>query len=179
MERIIEVQTLIWLFPIVFIIHDFEEIIMLEAWVKNNSNEVLKKLPRKWANRVAKQFSMSTAQMAVAVLFIFIIVSSVTFMANQFLISGPFGNINFFTVLILTFLIHVFTHVVQSLFFRSITPGVITSIFLVLPYSLIMLQTLLNHQLISWKIIMVSLPFVLLMLPITLCAHWIGKRVVS
>lgn len=178
MERFLDVQTLIWLFPIIFIFHDFEEIIMLEAWVKKNSAQVLKKMPVKLANRVEKQFSMSTAQMAVAVLFIFLFVSSSAFMANQYVINGPIGNIYFFTVLILTFFIHVFTHVAQSLFFQSITPGVITSIFLVLPYSIVMLQKLLNDQLISWSTVMVSLPFVFLMLPVVLLAHWIGKRVV-
>jgi hypothetical protein len=62
MERLLDVQTLIWLFPIMFILHDFEEIIMVEKWIKKNSDVICEKLPRKIANRVIKQFSMSTAQ---------------------------------------------------------------------------------------------------------------------
>ncbi|MFX3623441.1 MAG: HXXEE domain-containing protein [Ectobacillus sp.] len=178
MERFLDVQTLIWLFLVVFIIHDLEEIMMFEAWVKKNKDKAFKKLPEKLANRAAKQFTMSTAQLTAAVLFIFLIVSSATFMANQYFMKGPLGNIHFFTVLILTFFIHVFTHVGQSVYFKSVTPGVITSIFLVMPYSIVMLQSLLNAQLISWSTIMICLPFVLLMLPIVVFAHWIGKKVV-
>lgn len=55
-----DVQTLIWLFPIIFILHDFEEIIMIEKWMKTNSGAIFEKLPTKIANRVIKQFSMST-----------------------------------------------------------------------------------------------------------------------
>ncbi|SES45647.1 HXXEE domain-containing protein [Psychrobacillus sp. OK032] len=36
MDVWIKIQTLIWLFPILFIFHDFEEIIMLENWINNN-----------------------------------------------------------------------------------------------------------------------------------------------
>lgn len=128
MEQWLNIHTLIWLFPVLFILHDFEEIIMIEKWMKNNSEVIYEKLPRRVANRVIKQFSMTTAQFSVSVLVIFLFVSSSPYMASQYIIHGALANIYFFTVFILIFFLHVFTHIGQSIFFRSITPGVMTSI---------------------------------------------------
>lgn len=172
-----DLHTLIWLFPVVFVFHDFEEIIMMEKWLVQNRATIYEKLPPKLAGRVIRQFSLSTAQFAAAVLVIFLFVSLSTFMASQYVNGGAFlGNIYMFTVLQLVFFIHVFTHVGQSILFRSITPGVITSVLFVLPYSGLMLHELLQHDLITWHTITICLPFVFLILPIVLLAHWIGKR---
>ncbi|MFT4415477.1 HXXEE domain-containing protein [Fredinandcohnia humi] len=178
MEWSMDVQTMIWLFPVVFILHDFEEIIMLESWIAKEGEKVSKILPNKISNRVMRQFTMTTAQMAVAVLVIFLFVSSATFMASQYVTNGPLGNIYFFTVLLLIFFIHVFTHVGQSILFRSITPGVVTSVLFVFPYSLLMLTSLLSSQLINWNTIWVTLPFAFLAIPVLLAAHWIGKKLI-
>jgi hypothetical protein len=178
MERWLDVQTLIWLFPIMFVFHDFEEIIMAEKWIKKNSDVIYEKLPRTIANRVINHFSMSTAQFSVAVLVIFLFVSSSTYMASQYIHQGPLANIYFFVVVALIFFIHVFTHIGQAILFRSITPGVITSIVIVFPYSIILFHALLKNQMITWHTIFVCLPFIFFILPIVLIAHWIGKKVV-
>ncbi len=178
MEQLLDIQTLIWLFPIVFVFHDFEEIIMLERWMEKYGVNIAKVLPARLANKVLKQFSMTTAQMSVAVLIVFLFVSSSAFMASQYVKEGPFASIHYFTVVVLVFLIHVFTHIGQSILFKSITPGVITSIFLVLPYCVAMLDSLLAHRIIDWDLILICLPYVLLSLPIVLAAHFIGKRVI-
>jgi len=177
-DHLLDIQTFIWLFPIVFIFHDFEEIIMLERWVAKNASTVAKVLPARMADRVLKQFSMTTAQMSVAVLIVFLFVSSSTFMASQYLNGGPAASIHFFTAVILVFFIHVFTHIGQSILFRSITPGVVTSVFLVLPYTLVILNSFLERRIIDWNTIVTCLPFVLLAIPIVLIAHFIGKRVI-
>lgn len=177
MNQLLDIQTLIWLFPIVFIFHDFEEIIMMEKWLKQNTNTIYETLPRRMADRVVKQFSMSTAQFAVAVVVIFLFISSSTYMANQYMNQGPLANIYFFTVMLLIFFIHVFTHIGQTIIFRSITPGVITSIFIVLPYTIVMLRSLLIKDVISWHTMLFCLPFIFLILPIVLLAHWIGRKV--
>ncbi|MBS4189687.1 HXXEE domain-containing protein [Bacillus sp. FJAT-49705] len=149
MEQWIDVQTLIWLFPIIFILHDFEEIIMVEKWMKKNSDVIYERLPRRMANRVINQFSMTTAQFSVSVLVIFLFVSSSTFMAIQYVNHGSLGNIYFFTIIIIIFLLHVFTHIGQSILFRSLTPGVITSVFIVFPYCIVMLNSLFKSQVIN------------------------------
>ncbi len=34
------IHTLIWLFPIAFMFHDFEEIILGEPWLRKNAGEI-------------------------------------------------------------------------------------------------------------------------------------------
>ncbi len=177
MEQWVDVQTLIWLFPILFIFHDFEEIIMIEKWLNKNSGILYERLPRKMADRVIKQFSMSTAQFAVAVVVIFFFVSSSTILANQYVNHRPLGTIYLFTIVTLTFFLHAFTHIGQSIVFRSITPGALTSIIIIIPYSLVLYNTLLTNEILTWKVIFVCLPFVLLLVPVALLAHWIGRKV--
>ncbi|MFJ7825850.1 HXXEE domain-containing protein [Psychrobacillus sp. NPDC096623] len=178
MEQWLNVQTLIWLFPIMFILHDFEEIIMVERWMERNSTLIYDILPKKIADRVIKQFSMSTAQFAVAVLVIFLFVSIATVMANQYMIQGLHGNIYIFTIITLVFFLHAFTHIGQSIILRSVTPGAFTSLIVIIPYSLVLFQSLLVNEVITWKIIFLCLPFCLLIIPVALLAHWIGKKVV-
>ncbi|AXI09256.1 HXXEE domain-containing protein [Oceanobacillus zhaokaii] len=178
MEQWLNVQTLIWLFPIVFVLHDLEEIIMVERWMDKNSDVIHEKLSKKIANKVIKQFSMSTAQFSVAVLVIFVFVSSSTYMASQYITHGPLGNIYLFTIMIMVFFLHVFTHIGQSILLQSITPGVITSIVIVFPYSIILFNSLFESQVITWNTIYVSLPFIVLIFPVLFFAHWIGKKVI-
>ncbi|MFO1443367.1 HXXEE domain-containing protein [Bacillus sp. Bva_UNVM-123] len=178
MEQWFNVQTLIWLFPIIFVLHDLEEIIMIEKWMGKNSNVIYDKLPRKIADKVIKQFSMSTAQFSVAVLVIFVFVSSSTYLASQYINHGPFGNIYLFTVMISVFFLHVFTHVGQSVFLRSITPGVITSVLIVFPYTIILFNSLFKHQVITLNTLYISIPFIFLIFPVLFFAHWFGKKAI-
>lgn len=178
MGQWIDVPTLIWIFPIMFILHDFEEIILVENWMSKHSEKMCEKLPAKIANRVIKQFSMTTAQFAVAVLVIFLFVSISTIMANQYLLKGSFVYIYPFIIVSLIFFLHAFTHIAQSVFFGSITPGAITSVIIIIPYSIVLYSTLLINEIITRKIIIICLPFGLLFIPIVLFAHWLGKKVI-
>ncbi|GIN70271.1 membrane protein [Bacillus sp. J14TS2] len=178
MEQWLDVQTLIWLFPVIFVLHDLEEIIMVEKWMDKNSDVIYAKLPRKIADRVIKQFSMSTAQFSVAVFVIFLFVSSSTYMASQYINGGPLGNIYLFTIMILIIFLHIFTHIAQSIILKSITPGVITSIFIVLPYSIILFHSLFENKIITWNMMFFSTPFIILIFPVLLFAHWLGKKII-
>ncbi|WP_010096666.1 HXXEE domain-containing protein [Ornithinibacillus scapharcae] len=178
MDEWLNVQTLIWLLPIMFVLHDFEEIIMVEKWVGKNSAKIYEIVPTKIADRIIKQFSMTTAQFSVAVLIIFLFVSGSTILANQHVVQGNLGNIHMFIVVTLVFFLHAFTHIGQSILLRSITPGVITSIIVILPYSFFLYQSLLANDVITWSTILVCLPFCIFIIPVLLVAHWIGKKVV-
>lgn len=167
-----DIETLMWLFVIAFIFHDFEEIIMVESWIKNNSSKIYKVLPKRLADQVMKQFTMTTAQFAVAVLIMFLFVASSTFIAVQF------NNLYMFIIMTLVFFLHSFMHIGQSIILRSITPGVVTSIVILIPYSIILYYELFSNQLINWKTIFICLPFTILIAPILLFAHWLGKKVI-
>lgn len=169
--------TLIWLFPIAFIFHDLEEIIMVEKWLKQNEVKLYKLLPKKMADRIVEQFSMTTAQFSVAVLVIFLFVSTSTILASQYIVGGPFGNIYLFTVIQLVFFLHAFTHIGQSILLRSITPGVITSVIIIIPYCSFLFPALFEYGIISWQTIWISLPFLILIFPVLFFAHWVGKKI--
>lgn len=178
MEKWIDVQMLIWLFPILFIFHDFEEIIIIEKWMNKNTNVIYRKLPEKMANRVIKQFTMSTAQFAFAVLVIFFFVSVSAILASQYFKQGLFGSIYLFLICTLVFFLHAFTHIGQSILLHSITPGVVTSTIIIIPYSIVLYKSLLENGFITWGNIFISLPFVVLLIPVALFAHWLGKKVI-
>ncbi|MGE7931608.1 HXXEE domain-containing protein [Viridibacillus arvi] len=76
------------------------------------------------------------------------------------------------------FFLHAFTHIGQSVILRSITPGVFTSLIVIIPYSIILYRSLLVNKVFTWEIIFVCLPFCLLIIPFALLAHWVGKKVV-
>lgn len=176
MEPISYILTLIWLFPILFIVHDFEEIILVEKWLYRNKAKLYKLLPQKIADRIVKQFSMTTAQFAMSVLVIFLFVSVSTFLASQYILDGALGDIYFFTVIQLIFFLHAFTHIGQTILLRSITPGAITSVIIIIPYCLFLFPAMFEYGYITWQTIWISLPFILLFFPVVLLAHWVGKK---
>lgn len=45
---------LVWLFPIIFAIHDFEEIIVVEKWIAKNKQDLVHKLPKRAKNFLKK-----------------------------------------------------------------------------------------------------------------------------
>lgn len=176
MEHWAYLLTLIWLFPILFIFHDFEEIIMVEKWLTRNKSKIFTLLPKKMAERIVKQFSMTTAQFSVAVLVVFLFVSISTILASRYVLGQPFGDIYLFTTVQLVFFLHAFTHIGQSILLRSITPGAITSVIIIIPYSLYLFPAMLHYEIISWQTIWISLPLSILIVPVLLFAHWIGKK---
>ncbi|CAM3942524.1 HXXEE domain-containing protein [Cohnella lubricantis] len=169
-------EALIWLFPVAFVIHDLEEIITVEKWVASHANTVRSKLPERLADRVLKQFEMTTAQFAVAVLVVFLFVGSSAYLAYQSTSGGPLGTIRPFLVCNLLFFIHLFTHVAQSFYFRSVTPGAVTSVLVVLPYSLLLFRSLFDNRFVDWQMLFECLPFIVLALPVVLFAQWTGKK---
>lgn len=77
-----DLEKLIAMFPIVFMIHDFEEIMGFESWLKNNREELKQRFP-KVENFLSKKgmFQVSTSKFAFAVCIIFILVSLVSFIS--------------------------------------------------------------------------------------------------
>lgn len=64
---------LVWLFPIIFAIHDFEEIIVVEKWIAKNKPDFVHKLPKRAKSFFEKHFAMKTDQFSIVVFVEFII----------------------------------------------------------------------------------------------------------
>ncbi|WP_271811329.1 HXXEE domain-containing protein [Clostridium beijerinckii] len=114
----VEFISLIWLFPLIFMVHDFEEIIFQEWWFNKERSALLKKYPK-----VARKYEMiSTAGFALAVSeeFIVLLVISLTSIVFQwyYLWLGT----------LVTFLIHLTIHIVQWAIYKKYVPAIITVI---------------------------------------------------
>ena len=73
-------KFLIAMLPVVFMLHDFEEIIMFKPWLVKNREELKSRFP-KFENSLTKRsyFEYSTSAFAVAVMNEFALISLVTF----------------------------------------------------------------------------------------------------
>lgn len=114
----VEFISIIWLFPLIFMVHDFEEIIFQEWWFNKERSALLKKYPK-----VAKEYEMfSTAGFAFAVSEEFIVLLVIALTAIVFhwyyLWLGT----------LVTFLIHLIIHIAQWAIYKKYIPAIITVI---------------------------------------------------
>jgi hypothetical protein len=115
-------EILIWLFPIVFMIHEFEEIIFMRWWVRKNKEQILNKYP-KLGKQVLGQFDIvSTEAFSLIVAEEFLIVSFIV------IFSAFTNNYDLYIGLILAFSIHLLTHLIQSIVLKRYTPAIITTL---------------------------------------------------
>lgn len=121
------IETLIWLFPIMFMIHELEEIIFMKPWIKKNAATIQKRFPfigRRF-RKATKDFS--TRKFALIVAEEFIIISAVT------VVSMQWGFINMFTGMLIAYSLHLFIHIVQFIIYRRYIPTIVTSL-ISIPY---------------------------------------------
>lgn len=118
-------QEIIWLFPILFIVHDMEEIMGLDLWLKKNRTLLDRKYPK--ISSIYKPYStegMTAAVMEEMVLCLVVCIVS------RF--TGFYG-LWFGTFVAYTF--HLIVHICQSIVIKKYIPAVVTSI-LCLPFSI-------------------------------------------
>lgn len=137
--------TVLLLFPVVFMVHDFEEILTVEKWTKQNKEKVFALLPKKLHRFFWSSFHINTLEFAKDVFWIFLAITAAALIAVLFQWYG------FFLIFLAIFFFHVFTHIGQSVLFKGYAPGVWTSLFLVLPYSLYAYYRLLHERAVQWE----------------------------
>lgn len=164
------IYSLIWLFPIVFMLHDFEEVILFEPWLKHNGKALQtrfsSKLPAFLQGRMGRILNQSTAEFSVSVGLIFLLAVLCTLLA---VLRGQY--VPFYLAASLFFL-HGFMHVGQALLLRKYVPALITSLLIVLPYGVLLFSRLLAQGLLTWPLLilyfaitaLLTLPFILGML---------------
>ncbi|MFD1463438.1 HXXEE domain-containing protein [Paenibacillus farraposensis] len=171
-DSIITMNSLMWLFLAAFMIHDFEEIIFVESWMKKNYQRIHKLVPSSLGNMIRNMSDIKSSQFAIAVFIEFIVFIPVTYLAaehNSYILFVGVNSLLF---------IHVFTHLGQSIYLKSYTPGVITGLIVVLPYSLYLFYRMLNEELVSMKDILLYAPSGLILIPLVMFGHKLGKIVI-
>lgn len=170
--------TAIWLLPIMFMFHDLEEIVTVEGWLLRNRSDLARLLPARIYKSMESQFSMDTMSFAIAVSFMLLGVAFATVWAGAALDLG--GSMLSFAAALAVFFLHAFMHIGQALVLRRYTPGVVTSILLVIPYSAYAYYRLLSEGLFTWKLVLLGVPVgFLCAVPLLLLGQWAGKRIGS
>lgn len=122
-------EIIIYLLPLVFMIHDFEEIIGFKAWFTKNGTWLQAKYPR-FREQISHLETMSVPSFALAVAEEFILISIATII--YLLFEWPYAWLAFFTA----FAFHIGIHIIQFIIIRKYIPVIITS-FLSIPYIII------------------------------------------
>ncbi|AQL55590.1 HXXEE domain-containing protein [Abyssicoccus albus] len=106
----VDESSLYWLFPILFMTHEIEEIIFLPRFVERlkckNSNKVIEKIPL-----------ISSFQFTIIVfeqLILIILLSFYCYMNN---------NISLYIALIIVYIVHILIHYLQAIVIKKIIPG--------------------------------------------------------
>ncbi len=167
----ISVETLIWLFPITFLIHDFEEIIFVEAWFKKYYERILPRVPNEIKKTFQELASTTAARFSIPVFLQFIVYVFASFIAVEQQIYGLLLGVN-----VILFL-HVFMHVGQSLYVKVYALGVGSAILVTLPYSIYLFYRLINEGLINVYDIVINAPYGILTIVLVLGGHKLAHKI--
>ena len=115
-------NELIWLFPLVFMFHNFEEIIFFKPWVKRNTRIIHARFPLV-ASKLLPHFSkLSTSAFALGIAIYFILISIITYFSIAYHIY------TFWFIAFMGFFMILIVHVIQWIVFRKYVPVIITSL---------------------------------------------------
>lgn len=158
-------ETIIWLLLVVFMIHDFEEIIMMSVWMQKNKPDLLERFPRLTPGLLRLTGDLSTPAFALAVAVLFITLSVFTILTIQFRLYTLWSG------LLLIFSIHFIMHFASWIIMRRYVPVIITSI-LSLGYCVFAFWHMLVIVQLTWKDILMgivmAIPLLLIVLPLSL-----------
>lgn len=115
-------ETHMWLFVVVFMLHEFEEIIMLEAWLKKHAHTFHGLAGKAVTVFQKKQNRLSTASFTLIVAFEFVGLSCLVGYCVQT------GDVELWTAALFAFQWHIIVHLLQFLVVRRYTPALITSV---------------------------------------------------
>jgi uncharacterized membrane protein YjjB (DUF3815 family) len=144
----IKTETLIWLLPVVFMIHDFEEIIMMRPWLIKNWANLEKRFPAKAIRAMARQKDISVSAYALAVSEELVVLTVFTFLGAEC------EMYNFWAGFLIGFFIHLLVHIGQFITFSGYVPVIITSI-PAAAYCMIALHDLNLSYPLDWKMVTV------------------------
>ena len=112
-----KINLIMMLLPFVFMVHDYEEIIMFRCWIDRNREELKKRFP-KIESFFTRQgpFDYSTSTFAVGTAHEFILISVVSFC------SVWTGQYQWWFAALTGYFVHLLMHIVQWLYIESMCP---------------------------------------------------------
>lgn len=137
-------ENLLWLFPVIFMLHEMEEIIGFGPWLDKNQG-ILDKYP----TIAAAYEHFSPSGFAVAVLEEYLVVLIITgaslYFANYLVWLGAF----------IAFSLHLLIHLIQSILIRKYIPALASSLVLLPPSIWIIKQVIdqTDYSLLIWTLL--------------------------
>ncbi|GBU24390.1 hypothetical protein R83H12_01020 [Fibrobacteria bacterium R8-3-H12] len=158
------------LLPIMFMLHDFEEIIFFKYWLNKNKDYLQNKFPKIGPKIYSHCSKFTAAGFALAIAEEFIIISLLTY------ISIIMQNFYIWFTVFMGFSIHIIIHILQFIVYRKYIPTIITSI-LVLPYCIYGFIFYLNNEAykIEWIIICSIIGIIGVMINLKFI-HYLGEK---
>ncbi|MFB6318835.1 HXXEE domain-containing protein [Saccharicrinis sp. FJH54] len=117
-----DILFIVLIFPAVFMIHEFEEIIFMQSWVKRAEPKITSRLPNLGSMIIRRQKALSTAGFAFIVAEEFLLVTALTIMTYFT------ASYTLFMSLVLVYSLHLFVHIGQAIVLRSYIPALVTSL---------------------------------------------------
>lgn len=127
---------LMTLLPVVFMLHDFEELILFRPWLAKHRAEIRERFPAVDRLLARTHDGLSQSALTVAVLHEFALIAAVTYLALALDLPGLWFGACF------AFAAHLLVHIGQWVIFGRYVPVIITS-WLALPYCAYALSTFL------------------------------------
>ncbi|WP_157796171.1 HXXEE domain-containing protein [Bacillus xiapuensis] len=136
--HILKLAKFIWLFPLLYFLHDLEEILTIESFLKEQANVLPVRI-------TAIEFSLAFMGLWV----LGTIGCCRTARGRTFLSMSPVMFLAFLVPGVL--LANGTAHVLQLIILRSYVPGIVTSVLILFPYAFASLKYLLMEKLITAK----------------------------
>lgn len=119
---------IVWVLPIIYMLHDFEEIIMVEAWGKRYHDALNKTFPKKQPFGLNYMHSHRTATLSTGIYALytfFVIVSFCSALLNRYFL--------WYSAMLVITIHFILPHVILSIKFKHYVPGLITAILFLIP----------------------------------------------
>ncbi|RUL58362.1 HXXEE domain-containing protein [Prevotella koreensis] len=123
-----KINLIMLLLPFVFMVHEYEEIIMFRHWIDRNREELRKRFPKIESFFTRRGlFNYSTSTFAIGTVHEFILISVVSFCSVWTV------EYQWWFAALTGYSVHLLIHILQWIVYRKYVPVIITS-FLTLPY---------------------------------------------
>lgn len=151
-------------------LHNLEEIITVEKWIQETYPRVCDKIPSFMQKELNNYKDITSAQFAVVIFVLSVFISAlilITVMTQHYYL---FLGVNLF------FALNMFTHPLQSLYLRCYTPGVLTSLLLIIPYYSLFFYRFHHTGMLTLNSVLGGIAVMLLLIPVFLLSHKIGEK---
>jgi hypothetical protein len=163
-------ENVMWLLVVVFMVHDFEEIIMIQPWLARNAANLNRRFPKMAGKLISQYQKLSTSSFALAVAVEFILLSFLTYLTVERELYSLWAGI------LLGYFIHLLAHIGQFIVYRRYVPAIFTSLLTAIYciWAIIYLNAL--HPL-AWNAVFLwTLITVLVLVVGLLFIHWLARR---